>query len=37
MLVPVVPAELREQAARTERDPFAEVQSATNSAVPGPV
>jgi beta-carotene 3-hydroxylase len=37
MLAPVVPAELRERAARTERDPFAEVESAANSAVAGPV
>ena len=37
MLAPVVSAELREKAARTQRDPFAEVQSTTNSPVPGPV
>ena len=29
MLVPVVPAELRERAARTDRDPFAETQKST--------
>ena len=35
MLVPVVPAALRERAARTDRDPFAEIQS--SPAVPGRV
>ena len=35
MLVPVVPAALRERAARTDRDPVAEIQS--SPAVPGRV
>jgi beta-carotene 3-hydroxylase len=35
MLVPVVPVELRDRAARTDRDPFAEVQNPTTSAVHG--
>ena len=37
MLAPVVPAELRAKAARTERDPFAEIQNTNSPAVPGPV
>ena len=35
MLAPVVPTELREKAARTDRDPFAEIGETTVPAVPG--
>jgi beta-carotene 3-hydroxylase len=37
MLLPVVPHDLRERAARTTRDPFADVQNTKRPAVPGPV
>jgi beta-carotene 3-hydroxylase len=36
MLVPVVPADLRARAARTDRDPFAEITTPASSAVAGP-
>lgn len=36
MLVPIVPAELRARAERTDRDPFAEIGVATSSTIAGP-